>query len=500
MRNRIKTFVRRLLVAFRQHPIEVGLAVLLGCLGCVCYETESRRLVTVVSYSPVFFLVTYMLNTLTAGTRGRGIYYLSLFLFVPVLFLSAEVSIWTAHYGVTLLVVQLLYLISDRQRENVAFVRKALRYLFAWLSAGFLAGVAWLLVNSIYHSVQYIFEIWQQGEERFVTYSLSIVFLTVMPLLFLLFNQEKEAETGKTFDRLFDTLLNYVLSPALLAYAVILYLYLLKIIVLWSLPKGGVAYIVTFFVSALFLLKGCQPFLKKRYYDWLYRHASGVAFPTMLLYWVGACYRIHQYGYTEARVYLVVAGVILTGMVLLFFTRRTGRYWYVACLAIVSLATVTYIPGITAKEIERISQTKRGNYPPQETKETAQNYYISNKHFSLDITDYATLQPVTSDGEGAINSVLEKDTFYLQTQDSLILFKMQKDTLLNRQLENAGLCAADSIPESAYPALLRLDLDSALYLFGNMYLHRVRQDSTYEITYMGDGYYLRKNRALPRSE
>ena len=74
----------RLLVAFRQHPVEVGLAVLLGCLGCVCYETESRRLVTVVSYSPVFFLVTYMLNTLTAGTRGRGIYYLSLFLFVPV--------------------------------------------------------------------------------------------------------------------------------------------------------------------------------------------------------------------------------------------------------------------------------------------------------------------------------------------------------------------------------------------------------------------------------
>ena len=84
MRNRIKTFVRRLLVAFRQHPVEVGLAVLLGCLGCVCYETESRRLVTVVSYSPVFFLVTYILNTLTAGTRGRGIYFLSLFLFVPV--------------------------------------------------------------------------------------------------------------------------------------------------------------------------------------------------------------------------------------------------------------------------------------------------------------------------------------------------------------------------------------------------------------------------------
>ena len=118
----------------------------------------------------------------------------------------------------------------------------------------------------------------------------------------------------------------------------------------------------------------------------------------------------------------------------------------------------------------------------------------------MDITDYATLQPVASDGEGAINSVLEKDTFYLQTQDSLILFKMQKDTLLNRQLENAGLCAADSIPESAYPALLRLDLDSALYLFGNMYLHRVRQDSTYEITYMGDGYYLREERSLPRSE
>ena len=69
-------------------------------------------------------------------------------------------------------------------------------------------------------------------------------------------------------NKLFDVLLNYVLSPALLIYAVILYLYFVKVAVLWSLPKGAVAYIVVSFISATFILKSCQPFLERRYYEW----------------------------------------------------------------------------------------------------------------------------------------------------------------------------------------------------------------------------------------
>ena len=95
------------------------------------------------------------------------------------------------------------------KRQNDRFVRKGLCYLRAMLSAGLLAGIAWLLSISIYYSIQYIFEIWQYGERRFMAYSSSIAFAGILPLLFLLFNREKEEEEG--VNKLFDVLLNYVL-------------------------------------------------------------------------------------------------------------------------------------------------------------------------------------------------------------------------------------------------------------------------------------------------
>lgn len=148
----------------------------------------------------------------------------------------------------------------------------------------------------------------------FVQYRICRDIAVVVPL----FNREKEEEEG--VNKLFDVLLNYVLSPALLIYAVILYLYFVKVAVLWSLPKGAVAYIVVSFISATFILKSCQPFLERRYYDWFYRYSGWAVLPALVMYWVGTFYRINQYGYTEARVYLVVVGAILTGTVLLFFS------------------------------------------------------------------------------------------------------------------------------------------------------------------------------------
>lgn len=256
----------------------------------------------------------------------------------------------------------------------------------------------------------------------FVQYRICRDIAVVVPL----FNREKEEEEG--VNKLFDVLLNYVLSPALLIYAVILYLYFVKVAVLWSLPKGAVAYIVVSFISATFILKSCQPFLERRYYDWFYRYSGWAVLPALVMYWVGTFYRINQYGYTEARVYLVVVGAILTGTVLLFFFRRTAHYLYAVVLAVVLLSFVTYIPCITARDIERISQEKRDNYPIPANPGNYYEYVTITDYSPLDITGYETLQAVGCYDEGPINSMIQMDTFYLCDKNSLILLK-QKEIL-----------------------------------------------------------------------
>lgn len=487
----MKAIVGRLKAAVRHNPVEVILAVLFCFIGCANYDYGKTELEVLLSYFPALFLITYTLNALTGGKRWRFVYYMSLFLFIP--FLWKEGDIGSAFWWVTLAVVQLLYLVSDWRSDNEAFIRKVLCYLKALLSAGLLAGVACLLSVSIYFSIRYIFEVYQMAENRFITYSVSVAFAGMMPLLFLMFNQKKEGEEEGGANKLFDVLLNYVLSPALLIYAVILYLYFVKVTVLWSLPKGAVAYIVVSFIAATFLLKGCQPFLGRRYYDWFYRFASLAVLPALAMYWVGTFYRIDEYGFTEPRVYLVVVGAVLTGVVLLFLTRRTGRYLYAAVLTIFLLASVTYVPGITAKDIERISQLKRGNYPMKEDGYGEPTYFSIKDTSPLDITDYRTLQTVWpyADPKG-MYATSEKDTLYLYDTDGKEIFKADVQALFDRQLKKAGLSPTDSIPAAAYSAILRIDLDSALFVLNEISIYRYSSDSVYLVSYLQPGYYLKK--------
>lgn len=493
MKSKIELFVDRLQQAVRLHPVEVLLSIAFSLVGCIhCESGFSYDFVEVpLAYFPVLFLITYTLNGWTAQHKFRFLYYLSAFFFIPFLWMEKE-KFWTSTYLVSLVVAQLLYLVSGWKRDNDAFMYVGLRYLRSLFSAGLLAGIAYLLAISIYASVQYIFEIWQLSDGTFYAEAAFLIFMCGMPLLFLMFIQDKGGEESP--NRLFEVLLNYVLSPALLIYAVILYLYFIKIAVLWSLPKGEIAYIVVSFVSATFILKGCQAFLTKRYYDWFYRFAGLAVLPALVMYWIGTCYRINQYGFTEARVYLVVTGWILTALALLFFSKRWGRYLYASVVAIVSLSAVTYVPGITAKDIERISQTGRGNYPRKEAIYDYQPYFEIDGHSSIDISGYKTLETVNGfRNDNTMWSMTDRDSLYIfnkGTDDPF--YAVDIPTFWTNQLAKAGLNAGDSIPQEAFPILLEFDMDSAKLVFQSISLYRSSPDSMYRISYVTPGYYLKK--------
>lgn len=510
MKKRIEAMVLRLRSAVRRHPIEVIMAVVFSLAGCLHYEAYyagrlleeslndiplllrvAHALEGPLAYFPVLFLLTYTLNGWTASRRWRSLYFISGFFFIPFLWMPGD-EIWKPVYIVSLVVVQLLYLVSGWKTDNEEFVRTGLRYARSMLSAGLLAGIAYLLAISIHASILYIFEIGSDSYRWFYTESAYLLFMGGMPLLFLMFNQEKEGKGGER-NRLFEVLLNYVLSPALLIYAAILYLYFIKIAILWSLPKGAVAYIVVSFISATFILKGCQVFLTKRYYDWFYNYAGYAVLPALAMYWAGAYYRINQYGFTELRVYLVVTGLILTGLVVLFLTRRWGRYLYTACLAILLLSAVTYIPGITAKDIERISQEGRDNVTGDERHYDQMPYLNIHNEYPVDISDYGILCPIVGyKSAGLMWTNTDHDTFYLYDKDDKLMYKESLSSLWERQMRNAGLTHTDSIPEEYYPKLLMLDMDSAKLVFHTINLHRTSPDSAYQLSYLSPAYYLKK--------
>lgn len=497
MKEKWKHIGMRLFQAIRKNPVEVFLALFFCLAGCVYYENKGAGVENLLHYAPVLFLLTYTFNRFTAAHRkGRWLYYLSGCFFLP--FYSFAWDGRSITYSVTLVVVQLFYLLAGWERENRPFVRSALTYLGAILSSGLLAMIAWLLSISIYFSIHAIFEIWDSLENRFLAYTAAFFFGSLAPLLFLMFNEKQRK--GWEENKVFPALLNFVLSPALLIYAVILYLYFLKIVFLWSLPKGVVAWIVMSFVAGGFCLKGCQLFLAQRRYDWFYNRFSYVVLPALAMYWVGASYRICQYGFTQARVYLVVAGLILTATAFFFFSRRTGRYVYVALVAIVLLSVVTYIPGITAGDIERFSQSRRLVAPSdlETTSADSVEYFIFQRSDPIDIRDYRTLQVVSwysKDNEKGIWTDFRADSFFVTEGLTCVLWAEPVDSLLSGQLRKLNIAEGDTIPKSLYPLLFDLEKDSVRFVLDRVSFERRIHEgkASYQINYIEGGYYLKRS-------
>ena len=343
---------------FRYAPAETAVAVY-AFLICALIREEVIENDGYALLLPLFFTFSFVTNRWCRRGAWRIVYYLSPLLALPLL--AADVGDWTrtVAYPVTLVVCALTVLASDWQSDNERFVERALRYVYDLLSALLLALTAFLALMAIFHSIVYIFNIFTGISSGFTTYAAMSAFVLLAPVCFLAFNRTSDREQGVRPNPFFDVLLNYVLSTTVLIYTAILYLYFAMIVLRWELPKGGIAYLVFGYAIVATVLRACQPMLLRRMYDWYYGRFSLIALPALAMFWTGVGYRVQQYGFTQDRVYLAVCGAIMTVTILLFFSRRSGRYLYVAALSGVLLAVFTYIPGVTAAAIGIRSQMQR---------------------------------------------------------------------------------------------------------------------------------------------
>lgn len=219
-----------------------------------------------------------------------------------------------------------------------------------------LSFLGWLLAVAIYWSVVYIFDL-QAEERRYMVYSSQAAFFLLAPVLFLMFHShQKEGFYSNSF---FRVLVNFILSPALLAYNVVLYLYFVKIALAWSLPKGWIAGMVLSFVTLLFMTKAAQTVLQRRFYDWYYNHFSLWVLPPLVMLWISISHRIGAYGWTEWRIYLMLSALVATVAMILFFYAPWRRFKWVALFAAGLLVLFTYVPGMNARTLALHSQERR---------------------------------------------------------------------------------------------------------------------------------------------
>lgn len=369
---RLKAIVEATATTIRAFPVET--AMMLYAFVCVALLIEKVEMENEANCAliPLFFMLAYVLNVLfpcrsKAGGEDSGpkrrkglrwIYYLCWLPMVPLWWLDPKEWVFSTDYFIAMTICAGGVLCCRMARDNVRFAYESMNYLFNALLALVFSGVAYGLLAAIYASLIYIFNFEWLVIDNYYDHAALFTFVIACPLMFLTFVRENIARNSFP-SKFFDILLNFILTPALIVYATILNLYFVKILVQWSLPEGGVAFMVFAFTITAVLVKSCQPLLSKRYYDWFFDRFSYIAMPSLAMFWVGTVYRVSQYGFTSERVYLILCGLVMTGTLAAFARKGRGRYIDMVLATMLLLALFTYIPPISAVNIAVKDQAAR---------------------------------------------------------------------------------------------------------------------------------------------
>jgi hypothetical protein len=136
----------------------------------------------------------------------------------------------------------------------------------------------------------------------------------------------------------------YTLVPLVTVYLVILTLYFGKVLVSRDWPSGWIGYLVSGVAGAgILALLLVHPLAEREDQRWIAAFARDFwigILPAVLMLWLAIYQRVHQYGFTEPRYFLLVLSLWLAAMALYYSVRRSRKIWPIpTSLCVVALVT-----------------------------------------------------------------------------------------------------------------------------------------------------------------
>lgn len=366
MKKKLGKYLAELRTGFgrvvRRFPVETALAAVAAALVVWWGEAERFTLFPPANLwlFPLFAAGAFAINMRTQGTPWHRLYFICWLPLLPLLFRTTTAEwIRSEQFAVTLgILAPLVMLLCRRERDNRRFAADALLYLRAAVTALFFANIALALFEATLWSAAYIFGFDEVRRiARLGVEAVTVANVLGAPILFLMLFDRWENREHR-LDRGSDALLGWIVTPALVVYALLLHLYAARILVLWSLPRGGVAYLVFGFTLLAFGVRMVRELSGRRIAEWFYARFSGVMLVPMALFWIGVAQRLGEYGLTAQRVYLVVSGLVMT-LAVLFFFLRAGRYLWLFAAAFVLFAAVAFVPALSPERLGLRSQRAR---------------------------------------------------------------------------------------------------------------------------------------------
>ncbi len=180
--------------------------------------------------------------------------------------------------------------------------------------------------------------------------------------IFLLFNESglEYLEKEGSYPVVLKFFTQFILIPLLIIYVVILYFYCLKITINWELPRGWVSYLVlAYSIVGIFALLLVHPLQKEKAKSWIILFNKIFYYtliPLIVLLFVAIFTRVLQYGYTEARYFVLLISVWLTSVVLYFIVNKKATIKFIPISLFVFGVFALMFPYFNAFSVSKRSQ------------------------------------------------------------------------------------------------------------------------------------------------
>ena len=368
IKEKIRSGAEALWRAVKAHPVEIVILLYVCVVGC--YGMSHPKVLDgddgvapwwfrPMVLAPFMVVAAYSLQPL----RKRGIGWLLLYL-LPLAGMVAGFAMpflidWTegTTYWIAACVALPLWMcVRHRLTDNEPFVRRNVQMAWSAARALLIAGILYLLYAAIVYTIKSLFDIPHKTWDGWYEQAALLLFCGLAPVLFFAM---EDRPAPVEIRRFWAVLLNWVLTPALLIYTVVLYVYAAKILFTWNLPKGGVAIMVTVFFVVFLLTKMLQMLTEPQPFKWFYDRFGLFVLPLLALFWTGVARRLADYGLTESRYYLLLVGALMTACVLVFLFRNRRGYFALAAGALAVVLLTVLVPGLRGERIAQRAQIQR---------------------------------------------------------------------------------------------------------------------------------------------
>jgi hypothetical protein len=182
--------------------------------------------------------------------------------------------------------------------------------------------------------------------------------------IFLLFSDTglPYLEKKRVYPIILKFFTQFILIPLLLLYLLILYFYSVKITWNWELPRGWVSYLVlAYSIVGILALLLVHPLKSEKVKSWVMVFNSVYYYtliPLLILLFTAIFTRVLQYGYTEARYFVLLLALWLTTVVLYFVLNRKASIKFIP-VSLFSFGLIALVfPYFNAFSVSKRSQEK----------------------------------------------------------------------------------------------------------------------------------------------